>query len=216
MLKIEKLTFNMFEECCYLLWDESGECVIIDPGCLYPEERQALYSRIDVNNLRPRAVLLTHGHSDHIFGVRECCEKYGIKAMMNDGERASIEGFNPTLRHMGLPSADSFEWENVREGDVIEFGAHALRVLETPGHSMGGVCYWVESDGILFSGDTLFAGSIGRTDNNWASLETLYESLKDLMNLDGDIDVYPGHGPRTTISKERMGNPFVGDAIGEE
>lgn len=215
MLNIQKLIFNLFQENCYLAWDESASCVIVDPGCSTDAERERLFAAIASRGLTPKAVLLTHAHLDHIFGVRACVDKFGIPVYMDPEEEGSISGFNPSLYVYGYPQAETFEYVPVKDGDVVEFGTAKLRALSTPGHSRGGLCWWCEKENAVFTGDTLFAGSIGRTDNRWADLDTLKSSIKGtLMALEGDVDVYPGHGPATSIGNERLMNPFIVDEFG--
>lgn len=210
MLHIQKSVFYFFQENCYVVWDDSLECAIIDPGCEHADERESLHSFIAANSLKPAMVLLTHAHLDHIYGVRECVDRYGIPVYMDPKEKMSVEVFNKTFTNAGLHCPRSFEFKEVTDGQLLHFGNTEVRVLATPGHSMGGVCWWFEKDKAIFTGDTLFAGSIGRTDNNCASYDELMNSLHGtLMQLDGDIDVYPGHGPMTSIGRERTSNPFI-------
>jgi len=210
MIHIQKFVFYLFQENSYLVWDDSLECVIVDPGCERAQEREDLFSFISTKGLKPKMILLTHAHLDHIYGVKECSERYGIPVMMDPKECESIEKFNPILTDMGMHTPQSFDYTSVEDGQELHFGATAVRALSTPGHSMGGMCWWFEKEGVIFSGDTLFKGSIGRTDNNYASLDALMHSLRStLMQLDGDIQVFPGHGPSTTIGEERRTNPFI-------
>lgn len=207
---IEKFVFNLFQENTYLVWDDSRECIIIDPGCDRTEDRQKLKDTIQAKGLKPVMVVLTHSHLDHIYGVHEMQQTYGIPVYMDPREEGSIRFFNAGLTRMGIHTPEEFDWTPVGDGQQLHFGNTAFRAISTPGHSMGGLCWWFEDDSVIFTGDTLFAGSIGRTDNEWASLDDLMHSLRDtLMQLDGGIDVYPGHGPATSIARERTTNPFI-------
>lgn len=209
-LHIQKFEFNLFGENCYILWDESGECAIVDPGCERLEERKALNEFIKTQGLTPQMILLTHAHLDHIYGVRELMDIYKVKTYMDPREESSINRFNPGLTRLGLPLPQDFEFTPVSEGELLHFGNTDIRALSTSGHSQGGLCWWCEKEKALFTGDTLFAGSIGRTDNDCASLDTLLDSIRGtLMCLDSDIDVFPGHGPATSIGQERLTNPFI-------
>ena len=204
MLRIQNFTFNIFQEHTYVVWDESLSCVIIDPGCERKEEKAALWEFIDREKLKPAMVLLTHAHLDHIFG------KYGIKAMMDPSETKIIDQFNGMYSRLGLSQPDSFPFEPLSDGQTLHFGNTDIKVISTPGHSPGGVCFHIKKEKVIFTGDTLFAGCVGRTDNYFASLESLMSSLRDrLMLLDGDTDVLPGHGPGTSIARERTTNPFI-------
>lgn len=210
MLRIQDFTFNFFQEHSYVVWDDSGGCVIIDPGCESSEEKEELWDFIAGEGLKPAMVLLTHAHLDHIFGVKDTLERYGIKAMMDPSEAEIVDKFNGIYERFGLRKPDSFPFEPLSDGQTVPFGNTDIKVISTPGHSPGGVCFHIEKEKVIFTGDTLFAGSIGRTDNAFASLESLMASLRDkLMLLDGDTDVLPGHGPGTSIARERTTNPFI-------
>lgn len=215
MLKITKLVFNPFQVNTYLAWDsESSACAIIDPGCLTTSETARLHDAISKAGLRPVAVLLTHCHLDHICGLQNCVDTYGIPVYMDPREEEVVTGFNPTMFPGGMSASGQFPYVAVKEGDTVEIGSEKFRALSTPGHTMGGLCWWNEA-GVIFSGDTLFAGAIGRTDNKWADWGTLISSIKNtLMVLDGTVDVFPGHGPATSIGQERITNPFIVDEFG--
>lgn len=210
MLHIQKFVFYLFQENTFVLWDDTLRCAIVDPGCERTGEREQLHAFIAEKGLTPELILLTHAHLDHIFGAREFADRYGVPVLMSPKEEKTIEIFNANFVKMGLHCPQSFDYQPVEDGDTITFGNTTAKVLATPGHSLGGVCYLIESEKVIFTGDTLFAGSIGRTDNECASLEELQASLQNvLMTLDGDIDVYPGHGPKTSIAVERTTNPFI-------
>lgn len=197
MLHIKKFHFNPLRACCSVLWDDSApQCVIVDPGFADPGEKKELTDFISSNGLIPVKILLTHGHFDHVFGVKDCAETYGAAVYMHPADREMTEG---------LESAD------LHDGDVIEAGpALKLHVIATPGHTPGGVCFYESEAKVLLSGDTLFAGSIGRTDLPGGEYDDLIRSIMDkLMGLDGDVAVIPGHGPETSIGEEAMRNPFL-------
>ncbi len=209
MLKILTFQFNPFSENCSLAYDETGDAVIIDPGFYNEKEASALYSKIAEKGLKPKMILLTHGHFDHIFGVKECADKYGIPVYMNQEDNYVIQ-HNFSSR-FGLKEPDSsFTTEPLEDEQIIRFGNTEFKVITTPGHTSGGVCFYDEKDKALFSGDTLFAGAIGRTDHPTGDYDKLIVSVMDkLMGLPGDVTVFPGHGPNTTISDERTHNPFL-------
>ena len=215
MVYTEHFLFNSFQQRCSAVWDSNGIGVIIDPGFCTPGERDELFSLIKHNKLNISAILLTHAHFDHIYGVAETATEFKAPIYMHKGEICVIEEANPYLcRMFGLPVPE-FELgkENIRyvaDGDIIKAGDMDFEVLETPGHTPGGVCYLERRAGLLFSGDTLFAGSIGRTDNNWGDYDALMRSIfGKLMALEGEITVIPGHGPESDIATERMTNPFL-------
>ena len=211
-MKIKQIQNNPFQENTYVVWDETKECIIIDAGNLMPREDAELTEFIKANGLKPVMAVNTHGHFDHIYGVAEAAGRYGVPVYMHPADEVIIKEANPMLCNTyGLVIPDGFtDAVAVKEGDVIKIGNLNFEVIETPGHTPGGVCYLERNKKILFSGDTLFAGSIGRTDNQWADYDALMSGIfTKLMELDGDITVIPGHGPETTIATERTTNPFL-------
>lgn len=222
-MNIKSFYFNAFQECCSVAWDDSGECVIVDPGLYTEEEKAVLFGFIEEHGLKPAKVLLTHAHFDHIYGVKACADKYGVPVMMHPADKVILEnnGYFCDMFRLKTPEG-GFDTEDIKAGDHIVSGdSHAaddggkakgfdFEVIETPGHTPGGVCYLERRAKVLFSGDTLFAGAIGRTDNRWGDYDALMKGIfEGLMTLDGDIRVIPGHGPQTTIADERMKNPFL-------
>lgn len=193
---------------CSLYWDkETLEGVIIDPGA----DGKKIVSAIEKIGFRPQGVLLTHGHSDHIGGVREVIEKFKIPLYANKHEEQLLADSTANMSaFLGLdittPPADVW----LDDEQVVQIGPVLFRVLHTPGHSPGGVCYLDEKANLLFCGDTLFYGSIGRTDFPGCSTELLLNSIREkLLPLPDSIRCIPGHGPTTTIGGERVNNPFL-------
>lgn len=213
MIHIQDFTFNAFQERCSLVWDDEGFCAVVDPG--YTDgERSQLIDFITSGNLQPVCIMLTHGHFDHIYGLSDLARTYDIPVYMDSRETYSFEHTNPYVcRNYGLPLAeipDERVFRHVSEGDVIEVGSLRFEVMETPGHSVGGLCFLERNEKTLFSGDTLFAGSIGRTDHPGGDYDILMQSIfTKLLHLEGDTAVIPGHGPTTDIATERMTNPFL-------
>ena len=213
-MNIRRFTFNPFQEHCYLLSD--GEvCVVVDPGNLRPEETDELMAAME--GLRPVAVLLTHAHFDHIYGVQGLVDRFGIPVYMGKGEKKVKDGAELMCgaSYMPLPGRN---WDAVElsDGQTLEFGGMSLEVIATPGHTPGGVCYFCPGERLLLSGDTLFADSIGRTDLPWGDYDSEILSIMNKLiwldhdRCDGeDVTVYPGHGPSTSIIYERSHNPFL-------
>lgn len=220
MLKIKNFYFNPFSECCTVASDDSSEAVIVDPGCYDKTEAAALESYISGNGLKVVKILLTHGHFDHIFGVSALSELYGVPVLMSPEDYVILKnnGFfcrqfglkEPDTSFAGIPDGKSRVSE-IKDDDIIEWGeGRKWEVLATPGHTPGGVCFLDREAKLLLSGDTLFAGAIGRTDNEWGDYDALIKGINEkLVPLDGDITVIPGHGPHTTITDERTKNPFL-------
>ena len=222
MIHIEHFTFNAFQERAFVVWDNDGFCVFVDPGFSTDAERNSLTDFVSKKGLKPVCIMLTHAHLDHIFGVAELARTYNIPVYMDEKEKYTLEVCNPFLcRAFGLPMPETFEIasmelaqeqtsEQIPVGKVIKVGSLNFEVIETPGHSVGGVCFLERDEKVLFSGDTIFAGAIGRTDHPGGDYDLLMKSIfEQLMCLDGDIAVFPGHGPDTSIADERMTNPFL-------
>ena len=212
MIHIKHIISNPFQENCSIVWDNSGKCAIIDPG--YTDaEREQIVALIETKKLTPSAIMLTHGHLDHIFGLADFVQTYNVPIYMDGKERYSFEHTNPhicSLYGLPLPKTPGGSFIDVEDGEIIEVGSLRFEVIKTPGHSVGGLCFLERNEKVLFSGDTLFAGAIGRTDHPGGDYDVLMKSIwEKLMPLDGDITVYPGHGNATDIATERMTNPFL-------
>ena len=213
MIQTKTFYFNDLRECCYILWDESKECVIIDPGCHGAGEKERLRKFIETNKLKPQKLLNTHGHFDHVMGNAFVANTWNIKTYIHPMDKPQMERAVSYSDMFGYkieePSHDTVD---IAEGDIIEFGNSKLKVLYTPGHTRGGVCFYSEEEDNRFAvvGDCLFAGSIGRTDLPGGDYDELMHSLLGkLVKLGNDYRVLPGHGPETTIGHEMSTNPFL-------
>lgn len=211
MVHTEYFTFNDFQERCSLVWDDKGFCAFIDPGCGSAAEITRLTDAVAEKGLKPVCIMLTHGHFDHVLGVAELSRAYGgLPIYMHPSDRPTLENNSYFSRTFGVKTPETFATEDITEGSVIEVGDLRFEVMETPGHTPGGICLLERNENIMFSGDTLFAGSIGRTDHPGGDYDALMKGIfEKLMILDGDIRVIPGHGPETSIARERMTNPFL-------
>jgi glyoxylase-like metal-dependent hydrolase (beta-lactamase superfamily II) len=214
-MKIRSFTFNPFAENTYVLYDETGECAIVDPGCYDPDEKEALTACISEEGLKPVRLILTHCHIDHILGLPFIAETYGVQAEMHKGELQVLKYAQQMGMMYGtpvdrMPDPGPF----LDDGDVVTFGNTSLEILFTPGHSPASICLFERTTKQLISGDVLFRDSIGRTDLPGGNYETLLKSIfSKLMILDDDVRVYPGHMETTTIGTERQWNPFLKDWI---
>lgn len=214
MLNIERFVCNMFQENTFVVSDETGECAVIDCGALYDDERQAILSYIQANDLKPVRLLCTHGHIDHYFGCMLISQAYGLKPEVSLADEFLIQKMQEQTELFAMlgdydePFPSEIRCFN--DGDVITFGNHRLEVLATPGHTPGSVFFYCREEGIAFSGDTLFQMSIGRTDFERGSFPDIMKSLQRVaIQLPDETVVYTGHGPKTTIGFERKSNPYM-------
>ncbi len=211
MLQIKKFTFNPVQENTFVLYDETGECVIIDPGCYYENERQELDQFITDEKLKPVRLINTHCHFDHIMGLTHCRAKYHLQFEIHPDEAILVERAVEHGDMFAIPvepidAPDAF----FKEGDQINFGNSYLQVIEAPGHSPGGVVFYNPEQKMLIAGDVLFYGSIGRTDLPGGSFEQLTGNIRTkLLILPEETVVYCGHGPETTIGFEKKNNRFL-------
>jgi len=214
MLDIKKFEVNALRENCYVVSDETKECVLIDCGAYDLEEFQDIANYIKENELKPVHLLATHGHIDHNFGNDYVLKEYGLKVEVHEKDKKLMESmreqaqmiFGMTL-NINVPQATVGHY--FTEEDTIRFGNHQFSIIETPGHSMGSVFFYCEAEKVAFSGDTLFRGSIGRTDFMGGSMFQIIQSLRMVCQMDDDIKVYPGHGDETSIGYECMTNMYL-------
>jgi len=201
---LKKLVIGPLENNCYIIADEpTREAFIVDPG----DEPDRILDLISENRLIPRYIICTHGHFDHIAVISDITQKTDIRIVLHKDDLELYRNVKKQAAMWGydidsLPDPDLF----VKDGDAITIGALEFLVLHTPGHSPGGIC--VFGQGIVITGDTLFAGSVGRTDLYGGNIEKLKKSFKRLMSLPENTKVLPGHGPETTIRKEKVDNFF--------
>ena len=208
-MKITKLQLEheIFSNCYLLVEEESGEAAIVDPAWYDEVVKNAL----DGENITLKYVLLTHGHFDHIFGVYGLQTERGAKVVIHskdaghllDPKKSLAEGNFPEKQYPVI--ADIL----IKDGDVLRLGNEEIKVMSTPGHTEGSVCYILEKDRVIISGDTLFCMTAGRTDFPGGSDEKMIESLKRLIALDGDYRVLPGHNRETTLESERKRNWYI-------
>lgn len=211
-MEIYQITFNTFQENTFILWDNTGDCIIIDPGCYEKNEEIELVDFINKNNLNPVKLINTHCHIDHILGNKFVSEKWGLELYMNKIDLPLLEGAGDIARIYGFENykGSPYPKHYLEEGDILGFGESKLEVLFTPGHAPGHICLYNKEESFIVSGDVLFNGSVGRTDLPGGDFDTLIESIKTkLMTLQDETIVYCGHGPSTSIGRERLSNPFL-------
>lgn len=213
MWTIQRFSVNPLQENCYVVSDESNECVFIDCGAQSDSERRAIRQYIEIHKLKPVHLLNTHLHFDHVLGNDFIFSTYGLKCEANERDCFLYNNVPGQLRlFMGEDRAEFNAPFGccLDEGDSITFGTHTLKVIAIPGHTPGGLGFYCEEEEVLFSGDSLFRCSIGRTDLPQGNHFDLIKALKKkVLALPDSTVVYPGHGPSTTVGDERLYNPYL-------
>jgi len=213
MFQLQSFEFSPIQENTYLLYNEHKDCIIIDPGCYFEEERELLKNFIQSKNLNPVLLLNTHCHLDHVFGNKFVAEKYGLIPHIHPLEKKLLE-YAPTSGLMYNLPFDNYTGElaYIHEGSILKLGEDELVAIFTPGHSPGSLSFYCKKQAFIISGDVLFQRSVGRTDLPGGDHATLIRSIHEkLMILPDETVVYSGHGPSTSINEERQGNPFLRD-----
>lgn len=210
--KVNRFVFNSFGVNTYVLTDDCGKCLIVDPACQSRQEENELAAFLATNNLQPTGMVNTHFHVDHIVGNTFVCKTFNLRPQCHKGSKMFWETavefgsvFGIKVENLIIPS------DFIDEGDSIEFGNSSIEVLYTPGHADGSICLVNHTERYVISGDVLFRDSIGRTDLPTGNFDLLYHTITSkLFTLPDDYVVYPGHGPETTIGYEKQNNPFLG------
>lgn len=208
-VKIGRMMIGSYQTNCYFLFkEETKKAVVIDPA----DNGQMIYDKLTQNGFSVEAILLTHGHFDHIWGSKELRELSGAKIYALDKEQTLCESVDNNLSAMVGRAYTVVPDEYVSDGAELTFDKISFKVIATPGHTIGSCCYYVEKAGILISGDTLFQESTGRTDFPTGSMSSIVRSIREkLFILPDETKVYPGHGDSTTIGYEKKYNPFVAE-----
>lgn len=211
MLKIKQFTFSPLQENTYIIYGEQTDCCIVDPGCYFGNERNELKEFIQETGLTPKYLLNTHCHLDHVFGNKFVHDTWGLTPHLHEKEKVVLDYAPVSAMNWGLPF-DNYKGDLIylREGDTIRLGDDKFVVLFTPGHSPGHISFYCAAQNFILSGDVLFQGSIGRTDLPGGNFDTLAQSIRtQLYTLPDETVVYSGHGPETTVGKEKRTNPYV-------
>ncbi len=221
-MNIARFTFNPIAENTYVVWDDTGEAAVVDAGNSTPAECRELDKFIAERNLRVVLAINTHGHFDHVMGVPYVVEKYGARFAAHSGDGFLLTNAAESAAFFGVKA------ENLPPLDIdlaaipespsghgeITFGDTTLRIIPTPGHTPGHVCFFEPVSRVVFTGDTLFADTIGRTDLPGGDYSWIMKSIiENLLPLGGDVRVYPGHGRDTTIGHEAANNPFITEVM---
>lgn len=211
MIHIKAFTFSPISENTYVLYNNEGKAIIIDPGCYFPNEQETLKNFLTDNSLMPVYLLNTHCHLDHVFGNKWVHETYGLEPHLHPNEEAMLALAPVSGERWGLPFQNyTGPLHFLNDGDTVLLGDTEIQVILAPGHSPGSICFYIPSQGDLMGGDVLFRGSIGRTDLPGGDSETLLHSIREkLWVLPDETIVYSGHGIKTTIGYEKRNNPFL-------
>ena len=218
-MKIARLIFNPIQENTYIIWDDTLEAAVIDAGNMNERENEVLAKFIADNGLKPKYALNTHGHFDHLLGVDFLREKYGAQLAMSSKDEFLLKGASVSAELFGvkadaLPEAIDVDLEGK---ESIKFGNTELKIIPTPGHTPGHVAFFESASKVLFTGDTLFRESIGRTDLPGGDYSWIMRSIiENILPLGDDVKIYPGHGETSDIGHESMYNPFVVEVINNE
>lgn len=212
-MKINHYVVGQVQTNCYVVINEENkECFLIDPGA----SAKALAERIRKDELKPVAVLLTHGHFDHAGAAEELAKEFDIKVYVHEAEKDTLSNPQKNVSWM-VGASESYHADvYLKDEEVITLAGYEIKVLHTPGHTEGGCCYYIAAEDVVFTGDTLFAQSVGRTDFPGGSMSQIVRSINEKLmtlneagNLETDVMVYPGHNDPTTIETERINNPYL-------
>jgi hydroxyacylglutathione hydrolase len=211
MLHTHSFTFNPFQENTWLIWNDNKDCLIIDPGCYSPDEKETLRAFIEKNQLKPVRLLNTHCHIDHVLGNPYVFKQYGLSPEIHPFDKQLLDAVETYGQMWGIHSESQPEPTcNLDILDRIELGDEELEIIFTPGHAPGEVSFFSSTYKFLIAGDVLFHESIGRTDLPGGNHAQLLDTIrKKLFVLDDDVQVHCGHGPSTTIGHEKRFNPFL-------
>ncbi|MBR3702964.1 MAG: MBL fold metallo-hydrolase [Alistipes sp.] len=218
-MKIARLIFNPIQENTYVVWDETLEAAVIDAGNMGERENEILAKFISDNGLKPVLALNTHGHFDHLLGVNFLREKYGAKLAMSSKDDFLLKNASVSAELFGVRTGDLPEAIDIDlEGqESISFGATTLKIISVPGHTPGHVAFYEPQSKVLFTGDTLFRESIGRTDLPGGDYSWIMRSIIDnILPLGDEVKIYPGHGDVSDLGHESMYNPFVVEVLNNE
>lgn len=209
-MKLKIFENNPYQENTYILYTTEGNCAIVDPGMYTGAEQNAVVNFIKENGLKPELLLNTHCHIDHVLGNKFVFDQYGLKPQLNKGELIVLQSVSSYAPQQGFNYQLSPEPETfLPESGQITLGGEVLELLFVPGHSPAHLCFYCKAGQFVIGGDALFRGSIGRTDLPGGNHPLLLKSIKEkLFTLPDDVEVYPGHGPLTTIGFEKSNNPF--------
>ena len=216
MIKVKQFYLNELRECCYILSDQTKECVIVDPGISSKSEQDRIVKYIASERLKPVKLLCTHGHFDHVMGNRFITDTYSIPTYIHPSDKELLKVAKNTCLLFSIAIKEpSLETRDLADGDCVTFGNSSLKVISTPGHTWGSVLFYSPEEKMCFTGDTLFAGSCGRTDLPEGDSKAMYNSLVKIIagTISPDTTIWPGHGPDTTMEEELAHNPYLREDV---
>lgn len=212
-MNIKSFIFNPFQENTYIVYDETKECIIIDPGCYTEEEKTILSQFITSKELKPVKLINTHCHIDHILGNKFTSEQWDIQLNMHKADLPLLENAGNIGKMYGLENYEGSPYPKyfLDQGDILTFGESSFKILFTPGHAPGHICLYSKKNNLLIAGDVIFQKSIGRTDLPGGDYDTLIQSIiNKLFPLPNETQIFCGHGPSTNLEYEKEHNPFLG------
>lgn len=212
MIHVKRFEFNYFSVNTYLLYDKTGEAVLIDCGCMNQREEEELSGFIEENKLTIKRLLCTHLHLDHVFGNAYAAKTYGVEPEAHKADTELLPSAEVQAKSFGLTmkGKSNYSIRYITVGESIRFGESTLTTLHVPGHSPGSLVFYSAESNLVITGDTLFAGSIGRSDLWGGNPDVLVAAIRDkLLNLPEDTVIYPGHGPESSIREEKLSNPYI-------
>lgn len=211
MIQIKSFAFNPYQENTYILYDESNECVIIDPGMYTGDEQNAFLKFIADHDLKPVLLLNTHCHIDHVLGNKFIFDTYGLLPQFHKGEQLVLNSVVAYAPQMGIRyEVSPLPEVYLSETGTVKFGESELELIFSPGHSPAHLCFYNKEQEFIIGGDVLFYRSIGRTDLPGGNFDQLISNIREkLFTLPDEVKVFPGHGPSTSIGFEKQYNPFL-------
>ncbi|HAY89178.1 MAG TPA: MBL fold hydrolase [Bacteroidetes bacterium] len=211
MTHVHQLTFGPFGENTYLISDEDGNTIVIDPGMYDAQENARMFEYLNSQKLTPVRLILTHAHLDHVFGVNWFHSQYGLTPEVNAKDKVVYDSAQAVAMQYGLQMDKLVAPEvGLAAESSFRFGDVTFEIRFAPGHSPGSVCFYNSAENYVIAGDVLFQGSIGRTDLPGGDMDTLLSSIRSqLLTMPDEVIVYSGHGPLTTVGQERVSNPYL-------